>query len=519
MIIGKKRNNKKILIITVSIILLFLIIIIIVKVSQYKKQKAFIEQEKQRVMQYTSINDFKTLEEVALYLNCKFIKQEKSELDGIDDNVYMELPFKFKEGNTNTRGITEDLIQYSAKVLNYSNFAIIDNKNDINILVYCNKDNKLIERYIINNIENYFDVQDNKKSLNSFETTENIELEATSTELQQIIKNNWKANNLNIGTKESTYRNYDIYFDEGIEVRKVNGKVYNIVFTVKYQDTIINSIKTTSTQDEIEKVLGKPQFEKDGLIGYKSEDLYVFFYDNQVSIYRNEEYDSTKFIEIVEKYKNSTDTKSFIKEIKDLWQDYDLYQYDKDFVKIRYALKGVYIKYDYTTKKGIIFYSNYIGKIINNKNLQELAKTDGSMPTGMYIENEDLVFLVEQERVNTLDDTTNNNNYATSAVLNTSSEFKTYNSKIDSDGNLYDIRFISINNKYPNSELKEVINKGMWLDNYNFVYSVEGKGIYIYNAEKREYKTVVTGNEKYNLNGFKDNKLYYDSNSIEINLQ
>ena len=42
------------------------------------------------------------------------------------------------------------------------------------------------------------------------------------------------------------------------------------------------SNKICSKKQEIEKSLGKPKFESGNLIGYKSENIYVFFYKNQI---------------------------------------------------------------------------------------------------------------------------------------------------------------------------------------------------------------------------------------------
>ena len=361
MIINKKMNNKKIIIIVVLVILLFLITIIIRNVHQSKKQQEFIEQEIRRVKQYTALTDFKSIDEVALYLDYNLIKQEESQTEGITYDIYIELP---NNNSDNNKSFIENLIQYNAYALKYKNFIIIDKKNNLNIVVICNESLQQVEKYSINNIENYFDVQETLKNIENFSNIEPIDVQITSDELNQIVSNNWRTNNIQIGTIESSYRKYDIYFDEGFQIRKIDGKVFNIVFTDKYQKSIINDLKVSSSTEEIKNKLGKPHFETNNIVGYKAKNLYIFFCNNQISVYRNEEFETEKFAEIIEKYKSSTDVKSFVKEVKDIWTDYDLYDYNSDYVKIRYALKGVMIKYDYTTKKGIILYNNYNGKIL-----------------------------------------------------------------------------------------------------------------------------------------------------------
>lgn len=517
MIIQKIKKNKKVIIICVIFILLFLITILLIKINKIKNQKQFLQQEQERVKQYTALTDFKTIQEVALYLQCTLKKQEQSKHENIKFDIYMELPVNLQENGTSNKGFYEKLIQYCAYVLNYKNFAIIDEKNDVNILVYCNEETSQVASYYINGIQNYFDYVENKNNINNFETTESIKVDVTSEELKNIINNNWKTDNLVFGTIETTYKNYDIYFDEGIQIRKVNGKVFNIVFTNNYKNNVIDTINTKSSNEEIEEILGKPQFKTGKLVGYKCENMYVFFFNNQISIYRTDKYNTEKIAEIIQKYISGEDMKTFIDSIKNEWKDYDEYEYTTEHVILKYTLKGMCIKYDSTTKKGVTFYNNYTGLAYGNTTFEEFINNEAELPNNIYIENKNLVFQEEINRINRLDDTTTNNNYKTSATLNTSKEFKIY-AKKTKGSNTYKISFISIGNKYPSTELKEKINNGIWLDDYNFIYSEEKRGIYMYNAKDRTYKTLLTGNEKYNIKKIEDNTLYYDETFVTLSL-
>lgn len=518
MIIDILNKHKKIFIIVAIIILLFLITIIVVNYNKQEKMRRFVEQETERVKKYSSINDFQTLEEVALYTGCKFIKQVDSKVENINTEIYMELPEKLEYGKEYQQEFVLNLIQYSAHVMKYKNFIIIDEKNDVSILVYCNEEKQLVEKYLINGTENYYEKQKNDENIKNFETINPIELQVTSEELNNIISSNWIIREGVLGTVESTYRGYDIYFDEGIQVRKVNGKAFNVIFTDKYSKSIVNSLDVNSTQEQIEKTLGKPQFESGSLIGYKGKNFYIFFYDKQVSIYRIDNSSKNEFASIVEKNADNQDIKAVISEIKNLWKDYDLYEYNESSVKLQYTLKGVCIKYDSTAQRGIVFYNNYTGNAYGNIALEEIVKGEKQLLQNMFIENKDLVFETEKNRVNTLDDTSKNNNNSSSVVLNTSSEFKTYKKVVNRNDGMYQISFISIDNKYPNSELKESINKGIWYDDYNFVYSVKNKGIFVFNAQTRTYKTIITGNDNYEIKSIDNKLLNYDKTSIELDL-
>ena len=155
---------------------------------------------------------------------------------------------------------------------------------------------------------------------------------------------------------------------------------------------------------------------------------------------------------------------------------------------------------------------NYYG----NLTLEEVVNTKQTLPNNIFIENEDLVFETEKSRVNTLEDTTNNGNYPSTVILNTSKKFKVAKQLLQGSDNMYQIRFISINNELPNTELREVISRGIWYDDYNFIFAVKERGIFIYNVQTQSYRTLKTGNGEFMIHNIENNKLYYDDDSLEI---
>lgn len=518
MIINKKKNYKKLIIILLSILFLFLITIIIVKVVQEVKQSQFLEQEQKRVKEYTALTDFKDIQEVALYLNCKLIKQEEVKDDTVNYHIYMELPVKISENSSTSENFVENLIQYSAYVLKYKNFVIIDENTNDTLTVYCREDKQIVDTYYINETANYYEVIKTKENAENFTKIEPIQMEINSPELKQLLEKKWQSNAVKYGTKESTYRNYDIYFDEGIQVRVVAGKVFNIIFTEGYKNAIVNNLGVNSNVEEIKKALGTPQFSYSNLMGYKGKNMYVFFYKGQVSIYRVENYNTDSIAKIIQnRPDNLENEKSFVDQIKNEWKDYDIYEYSTDYVKLQYTLKGMCVKYDATTQKGVILYNNYKGKVYGDVTIEGITTSTEDIPKGITICNEDLVFEEEKNRINTLDNTTSAYNFEKpGVVLNKSNAFKVYTKSVNNNELFHDIRFISINNQFPNSELREMITMGMWYDDYNFIYSVKDRGIFIYNARERTYTTVITGEGNFELKEVKDNVIYYDDTSTKI---
>ena len=162
-------------------------------------------------------------------------------------------------------------------------------------------------------------------------------------------------------------------------------------------------------------------------------------------------------------------------------------------------------------------YKNYTGTIYKDINLDQIIQSD-ELPYNVFVNNKDLVNEFEVERLN------NNNNIISSAKLQRSNEdvntlqsnkFYTVKSKID-DG-AYKISFISINGEYENSELRESVDYYLWVDDYNFIYSIKNKGIYLYNLKQRKYAEIVKGkNEEFKIIEYKNNVLKYDDKSIKL---
>lgn len=503
------KKKQKLIIIVVSVILLITILLVITLIRKEKQQQIFQEQEKQRVLQYSSINDFKNIEEVMLYLDATFISKEESEIENVDYIIKANLKYDL---NLENKNYYEKLIHYSAHVLKYKNFYIVDEQKNNQILVICNPETELIVEYYINEEKFYFDKLENFNNIETFEKEQETQVKNISNLLENIILQNWKINNINLGTKESTYRNYDIYFDEGYEIRKVNGTIFNIIFTEKYNDYVVENIKVNTSNEEIIKILGTPTYETLKIIGYKTKEFYIFFSENQISIYPVVNYETEKMMEIVEKYKTSEEHNLLINEIKNVWKDYDIYEISENKIKLQYTLKGICFQYNSSSERGAILYNNYSGKVGQENTLQNILETKSNLPENIYFHNKNLVFEHEEKRVASIEDYTENRNYATQNILNISKKFKV---NIDSQTNT--VRFISINKQNANTELREMIDYGIWLDDNTFIYSVKNVGIYKYNVQTQTYSTITQGVADFKLIKIENNKLYYDEKVIEIN--
>ena len=502
------KNNKKRTILIISIIIVVLLIVIINIYNHSKKQK-YIQNETNRVLQYTSIEDFKTIEEVCLYLDTELISKEKSE----EDNVDCEIKVNFKyNADIDKKNYFENLIQYFAYVLQYRNFYIIDERKGIDIFVLCNSEKQMVTTYYLNGTEMYFEKQKSEENMKDISETLLTSVNVKSEVLSKIIENNWNISRLDLGTIDSHYRNYEIFFDEGFEIRKINNKVFNIVFTDKYKNDILEDITVGTSKEVVENKLGKATFNSDEVWGYKTEKFYIFFSKEQVSIYPVVNYDTSKIIEIIKDYNDNQDFEKYINKIRTTWNDYDIIENSPNKVIIRYTLKGITFKYDTTSKRGMIINNNYKGKINETNTFEQLKQNkDIQLMDNMFFQNVDSVYESEKIRVSALDDYSNFSNVTTSKILNTSNKYKVNQ---NSEGK---VMFISINKQAPNTELRENAYYAVWYDDETIIYSVKGKGIFMFDVSNQKYTTIVEGTDEYKIGGITPNKmLYYDKTSVLI---
>ena len=501
-------KNKKMLFVVIAIVIVLCILIVAINIYNQKKKEQFIQLETERVRQYSRINDFQKIEEVFYYLDTELISSERSDIENVDYLIKAHLKY---DAEYEYKSYYDKLIQYSAYVLKYKNFYIKDDNKNINIFVLCNSEKQTVTTYFINDNEKYFEKVDSEDDMKQFKKSEVISVETVSKQLNQLISNNWNTSNTDFGTKDSYYRNYDIYFDEGLEVRKVNGKVFNIIFTNKYPDEIIKGIKVGITKQNTEKILGKPEFDSDDVWGYKTEKYYIFFSKEQISVYPVVKYDSDKMIEVINKSRETNDFQSYINDVRTVWNDYDSFESTGNKTIIKYTLKGIIFKYDSTAKSGIVLYNNYDGKVTENRGLEDFVKNNDTLPDKMYFKNLNLVYEHEKVRISTLDDYSKSGNFSNSSVMNISNNYKIVD---NSNGTA---RFVSIDRKAPNTELRESFTYGIWYDDNNFIYSITGKGIYMFDVVNQKYSTIKEGSEDFRIFGIENNStLIYDETQLPV---
>ena len=279
-----------------------------------------------------------------------------------------------------------------------------------------------------------------------------------TSELQTLINNNWSTKNINFGEKTSTFKDYDIYFENGYRVRNINGKLFNIVFTNKFEKEVISNIKVGDSFEKVKKELGNNYIEQSGILEYMGKDLYVCFTANEISVYPRISYDYTQFEKLLEEYNNNKDFNSFMNKLTSIWPDYSYYSYDTDYCYIMYPLKGVRIYNSSQKTDGIQLYQEYNGNLKNEyKELYQLY----------YNTNESLVLKAEEDRRMPKCETVDSEGEFVSKKYS-------YKSQKNKDGKIYDVIIFSLDEENADSELSKDIyaDKILWYDDDNLLYKI-----------------------------------------------
>ena len=356
-----------------------------------------------------------------------------------------------------------------------------------------------------------------------------IDLEIQSNVIKNLIQNDWNISDVSLGERESTYRNFDVYFDEGIEAKTIAGKVFNIVFTKKYTKNIANGLNTSSTKNEVVRKLGNPEFELEKrdidideefdidpyLIGYKSEYFYIFFSNWDVSIYPvMGEYDKEKLSEAFKSLSENKDIAIFAKNITEVWNDFDYYNTTNEHIDIKHTLRGFRVRWGFNNENGITLYKNTPKEVFSLCNQTDEVKN-------IVIDETDInsVFEEENERYMNSHPYYMSGEPLGSEIIEGGSSSKEFSLCFFTNerGDINRVVIYSIKGNYPNREIQnENIYKLIWENDSTFFYSVKNNGIYKFNCITGTKNIIIEGNREYNIQKIEDGYLFFDNFKIRI---
>ena len=511
----RPKKNKKIIkyLKIAGIVIVALIIVYFLIQSILRAYRTTITPDSSNSNLHYDLNEYDSLEELLSAYGCVYISE-------VSTSDLLKITVKFDRDlytdETSNENYFLAIINVVAEYENYKNFELIDESRNIDIVVTC--ENSSIVQIQINGDENYYLNQDSL--INSRKESAKVtDFSIDSSELTLLINNGWNPSNLNLGTKDSSCNGYEIYFDEGFKYKISGRTVYNLVFTDKYTNSIVSGLNASSTAEEIEETLGEPTFSYNStLYGYIGENNYVFFdfTNKQVSIYpvvalENE----NEFIELINQMNEDSDIRQFSMDLISLWTDYDIYDYDSNYVDLQYTLRGIELTISSRSlKNGIYIYQNYRGDI------NSISSIDN-----VYIQDTDLVFEEEKER----------SLYATVCRTEQGEDIEAL---YEMYGQIFAVRFVgelisneegykgpvfySRNEEYPDTELERtlVISSWAWYDDYNFIYSVDNDGIYLFNPVSNFNTKITDISGEIQINSAGDGKIVYnDTEQINISIE
>lgn len=291
----------------------------------------------------------------------KFVKQE-------GPSIFVEFAKDLydKNGNSNRnyfQKIIDDLVPY----FEIESFYLIDNTKDI--YIHVKYDSKTDEHIIIiNEIENFYDKTEGKDYVlvDESEIVPRSGFMILDTYLLTLAVRDFYFNAISdkIGEGTDLGNGYTSYLDGTMELRTIpTGGVRNIVYNHNYEGMITTEISAGMSLEKIKEI--EPDNTFGGLsedyLGYREDNFYVFFYDNELSFYPYSYKNNKTFESILKDYIDNKNLESFVNNLRSRYMAYDHLEYDPETnsADILYSTRGIHIKIQNNETNGITLYSNY----------------------------------------------------------------------------------------------------------------------------------------------------------------
>lgn len=209
-----------------------------------------------------------------------------------------------------------------------------------------------------------------------------------------LINNKWDRIKANFSDFKLDGKGNAI-FDDGYTLFCNGTYVEGIVFTDVFEGEVVGRLKVGSSFDLIEEKLGVPTFRDSECLGYKTREVYAFFYENEIAIYPNRNISNKEFETLLNSYQDKTFEKGrtyFLVDIRNKFNDFRIEEdTGTDTMIVTSLTRQVVLKLD---KLGNVEVELYNGYNASTDETKEYIKQK------IYLQNEeDLVERIESERV------------------------------------------------------------------------------------------------------------------------
>lgn len=389
MINKKDKSQKRILIVFLIVIagILAILLCLLHMYSQLKKNNVIVNVSPNQQEKIRENADDYTIEDILTSYGCDDISYEVKK----DENgeSYYEINTKFAynlyNGNESEEDYFDGIVETLEKKIILP-FKVTD--IDKNIEIYVDKDNNI---YTINNTEDYYE-NNEFVSVYSHEVKREDMLVKNSEELNFITINKWSRYKLKLNAEPESISSE--FIDYGTFKMNYTGSFINyIIYDNDYTSEVIDGIKVGTSFKDIKNKLGDPYYtHSNDMIGYRTEDSYVFFYSDQIVVYAYKIYENYQFEKDILKFYNGEYDgyrTNFVRDILDTYDDFKSESIDGG-VKLYSYSRGIELYLYDNGKNDIKIYDNYIFGSI----LKPLAAT-GKLNLNF---DEDAVYLYELNR-------------------------------------------------------------------------------------------------------------------------
>lgn len=275
-------------------------------------------------------------------------------------------------------------------------FTLIDEEKNIEIKV------KNGEK-TINQKENFYEEVDGKSysNVDKAQIVKRTNMYIESAELDNITMDNMFLTDSvkeKLGAEDEIQleENYTSYQNGKIKVSKYEylNQIRNIIFTREYAQSVISGITANESIGEIYQKYSEPAFGsvREGYLGYRTSDVYVFFYNDEVSIYGYSYGHKSNLEKYLVEYVETKDLELFKNRMIVSFDNFYKYVYEKETESLYmlYPSLGIEIDIKNNNTTGIKLYQNCY---LTDKT-KELVK-NGFVT---FEEDIDLISKVEKER-------------------------------------------------------------------------------------------------------------------------
>lgn len=390
----EKKKKANFIIILIVVLLLVLLIVLQMLVSALKK-KELEENSNISVSTGTDNNNKRptTVKEIIENAGSSYLYMNQS----VMIRIYADFKYDLYDENGNSKekyfmDIVDQIVE-----LQQNSFYLIDEEKKFEIFV--NYD-KIKEKYTvkINDIEDFYDESDGDLYLKISKTKIAPQKAfGVSNDLYGtlFLRGMRFANTIIVtGEREELPNGYYKYPTEHIKAKLGGNKVLNLIFDEDYEGEIAPAVHVKTKLEDVEKVYKDASFgsSKEGYLGYRSPENYIFLYEDEVSIYPYKYEANEYFDEYLTDYCATGDLDKLVSDFTTRWSSYFEFDYDSENqnLKLTFPTRGIAMDIKGNNSRGITIYSNYY----LTDTVKELIKQNKIT----LKPNEDLILITEKNR-------------------------------------------------------------------------------------------------------------------------